>query len=386
MKQYVSAGTYQHVLNVTQGVIYLRLPGLPVGSYIERADVWIGAPFASTGFSVVCDINQNGASLFSSLSDRPSILTGQMTAHVSGLTVEVSRGDIITLDVDDLPPERITAPIYLGLTIEDGQTAGLTEAEVIAAVAGSLVEGSGVMVEYDPDEDTITLSSTGGGVGGGTGGYYLAQAGPASPHAQNDEFHEDSGLWTLFQSSDSTQTIADSCLKIVQTSQSGYKLSGRFQAVPSGDWAIATRLALISNRASYVEGGLALFADATGNPNTTDIVTFSLYDSAGSHTSAGEVWDDHNTYSSDLSSYDASTLESTGFIWLKIVKSGTNYKFYTSSAEALVWYLRRSGTIPFAPAEFGLFIYNNGSTASATVLCDCFRVFAADPMLIGGTA
>jgi hypothetical protein len=135
-----------------------------------------------------------------------------------------------------------------------------------------------------------------------------------------------------------------------------------------------------------VEGGLALFADATGNPNTTDIVTFSLYDSAGSHTSAGEVWDDHNTYSSDLSSYDASTLESTGFIWLKIVKSGTNYKFYTSSAEALVWYLRRSGTIPFAPAEFGLFIYNNGSTASATVLCDCFRVFAADPMLIGGTA
>lgn len=261
-------------------------------------------------------------------------------------------------------------------------TPSVTTTKIIVA-NGDLIDNGGGEVRLKTAGD-ITLPR---------GGYYSPFLPPTAPSAYDDEYNSVSGLWTPYQAGDSVQSIADSLLKIVQTSQSGYKLSGIFQALPVGNWAIVTRLALISVLANYVEGGLALFEDATNNPNTCKVATFSLYNNgsgSGNRSSAGEEWTNHTTYSSALSAYDSSVIASqaeTGFTWLKIVKTGSNYDMSLSTdTGAVLWKARRSGTISFTPVEVGLFLYNNGTGASATLLVDCFRLFATDPLYIGGVA
>lgn len=75
--------------------------GVPYGSYtLLGVRTWVTT--APTGASLICDLNKNGTTVFSTQGNRPTIANGAtdsgaiVTPNITSLTA----GDILTLDVD----------------------------------------------------------------------------------------------------------------------------------------------------------------------------------------------------------------------------------------------------------------------------------------------
>lgn len=236
-----------------------------------------------------------------------------------------------------------------------------------------------------------TLTDEGGGVvslvtaTGETFTYYDPDKPPATAHAKDDEFDNASldAKWTQFQNTGLTLTEANHLLGITGATHAGDRVQGIFQAVPAGDWTIVTRVSLHAPVADFALAGIALFEDATNNPNTCDIYTFWLaYKTASAYRFVEAVrWNQFDSWNSSLVARDLHF--GFGHQYLKIVKSGTTYAFWLSS-DGIGWGRAYSGTLAFAPAEFGLVVNNSNTGVDVSAYFDFFRVSAADPGKLGG--
>ena len=82
-------------------------------------NVWMTAGTAPTGSSVICDVNKNGTTIFTTQGDRPSIAAGQnaytgtATPAITGLVA----GDYLTVDIDQVGSsvagENLTVVLYV---------------------------------------------------------------------------------------------------------------------------------------------------------------------------------------------------------------------------------------------------------------------------------
>jgi hypothetical protein len=72
---------------------------------------------APTGAALICDINKNGDSIFTTQENRPTIADGALSAViVAPDIVSIIQGDRITLDIDQIgfttPGEKLTLTLY----------------------------------------------------------------------------------------------------------------------------------------------------------------------------------------------------------------------------------------------------------------------------------
>lgn len=101
-------------------LLYVRAP---VTGTIKRVDVWTGSNL-SIG-TAVFNVYQNGTALWTGGS-RPTIASGSLVVSKTGLSFAVTRGDILTLDLESIGQAGPPSPITFLIEIDDGDN-GLIE-------------------------------------------------------------------------------------------------------------------------------------------------------------------------------------------------------------------------------------------------------------------
>jgi len=108
--------TYRGVLAAPQaGLFRFRVP---CNGELQIIDIFNDSAVA--GDDLILDVNLNGVSIFAAPGDRPTVAIGDTDDTTSGLTVAVSRGDILTVDLDE--GEIDTCDVIFD--IDDGVSAG----------------------------------------------------------------------------------------------------------------------------------------------------------------------------------------------------------------------------------------------------------------------
>jgi hypothetical protein len=207
---------------------------------------------------------------------------------------------------------------------------------------------------------------------------------PASASAYDDEFADasfDTGLWTEWDAP-SKLTVSEGAygLSLLQTTAAGDNLTGVYQAVPpSGNYAIWTKLSLSSLRANYCFGGLLLGQDLVNNPTTSDAIVIHL--AAGATSQYVEV-NRYNAYNS-INGYLVSIADvviGTG-VYFRIRKASTTWSFDYSN-DGIAWMqIYTTASIPFTPAQMGLFSNNLNSAVDLRASFAFFRVVTGTPTL-----
>lgn len=106
----------KNITTAASGVFYLRSPFTGT-AIINELLIWLGANVASG--SVIFNLRVNGSAKF--VGDaRPKINTGESSAAKTGLSFPVVKGDIITVDIDQINSVGITAPVSVAVRIDDG--------------------------------------------------------------------------------------------------------------------------------------------------------------------------------------------------------------------------------------------------------------------------
>lgn len=77
----------------------------------------IHLPIPMDGGDAIFNVNHNGVTLFSGVS-RPAIEDGESSVIVSGLDVDLVKGDEITLDLIDPGPTGVPAPISFMVDVD----------------------------------------------------------------------------------------------------------------------------------------------------------------------------------------------------------------------------------------------------------------------------
>lgn len=199
---------------------------------------------------------------------------------------------------------------------------------------------------------------------------------PTSPAAQCDHFDDSSidAKWTAFQSHAAlTVTEGDTFLKLVDTGNGAatHNLRGYFQALPAGDCVIACRLGFIPDMSNEQGAFLALFDDATGNPNTTSILTLGLYCVGSTPYILVSSWGNYTTFGSNPYSYTG------GWVfmpYLRFRRSGTTW-FADHSMDGLNWYRNWTNTeagLGWTPSEMGILVDNRTAANTLTLWVDWF--------------
>jgi len=216
-------------------------------------------------------------------------------------------------------------------------------------------------------------------------GFFNPDVFPASPTSQSDHF-DDASLnvkWTEFDpGSKLTVTEANHCAKLALTSNAA-TWSGIFQALPAGNFTITAKFRYELNSTAsgkYLCFGILLFADATNNPTTTDIVSFGCYNLCTAGTFADQItfYTDYDSYSSTPFGGGAITLALPGTAYFRIRRNETTWYFDTSydGLSWKYWVTLAQGTY-FTPAEFGIGGWQD-TGAAQNVYCDWIYYQASD--------
>ena len=202
-------------------------------------------------------------------------------------------------------------------------------------------------------------------------GIWMPDAPPSSASAYDDEFNDssfNSSLWTDFDQP-GNMTISESAhgLSMVQTPASGNNNAGIWQAIPSGDWAIWTCVSLLHTGANYGVAGIMLGQDLSANPSTSDLITHQITSQGpGLYT---QRWNAYNSWNANL---ENSTIV-TNTMYLRVRKASSTYSFDYSMNGIAWWQLYSSASLPFTPAQFGVFV--NNAESSGSTLRAVFRFF-----------
>jgi len=118
-EHYAVQGVKTTLTAITVG--FIDLP-VPVTGKLKRVDVSTRLPNAAG--EAVFDVNYGLtpaalASIFADPNTRPKIAAGATAGAVTGLSVAVERGGLLSVDLDAVPSGGVFAPIFVTLTIED---------------------------------------------------------------------------------------------------------------------------------------------------------------------------------------------------------------------------------------------------------------------------
>lgn len=242
------------------------------------------------------------------------------------------------------------------------------------------VDATGILGKQITGDGTIV---------GNSYSFYDPDKPQSSPHAVDDDFTGAAldGKWSQFGSGDMTVSVADNLVKLAQSSQGSYKLSGIYQPLASGDCDIVAKLMMQPSAVNYSEFGICLLEDGA-NAATTAIKTFSYYNaaisSAAGFSVGNEVWSNRTTYSSGTQPATYIPFGQAAPLYFRIRRIGTNYTFFISS-NGVAWNeIAASHALTFMPQHFGLFIYNNGTGSNKVGMCDWIRRYATLPDYLGG--
>lgn len=129
-----SSGLFVRINGVTYGPLgEVMLPFFQSGTlttgtgkgriYLERAGVITGVRAsvgtAPTGASIICDLNKNGTTIFSTQANRPTIAASGFTSgRVTTMDVtSVAAGDYLTLDIDQIGSTVAGADLSVTVTV-----------------------------------------------------------------------------------------------------------------------------------------------------------------------------------------------------------------------------------------------------------------------------
>ena len=233
-----------------------------------------------------------------------------------------------------------------------------------------------VKIWYD-----IVLSIVGNSVEAATGTMlWQPDFPPASPTNYDDEFDNsllDTALWSEFDVSTLLTVSEDAAgLKMLQTANAGDDVTGIYQAIPAGDFSIATKISASAEDENHYHIGLALWEDAT---TTIDgIYHFALHYEAIASTEITVIqWTDHDTFASTL--YDGPEAgDHATMQYLRLRRNGTTY-YFEVSADGVGWLEVWSGTLAWVPAHFGIALNQNGvSNLDLAARAHFFRYVGSD--------
>jgi hypothetical protein len=131
---------------------------LPAGT-ITRVDIFSG-DLLPAGTSAVFNLRVGGVQQWAG-ADRPVIAAGTKQATKSGLSIEISRGARIILDLESNPASKTLEPITLMIEIEDGESAGggLSSEQIQDLMSSTLVADEGIILAYDDVAGTIRIKA-----------------------------------------------------------------------------------------------------------------------------------------------------------------------------------------------------------------------------------
>lgn len=310
-------------------------------------DLNIYAPNVGIGGTWIFNFFVNGVAQFSGAS-RMSISFGSTHATKTGLSIAVSKGDILSFDLQVAGAGTVFAPIQFDVSIDDG-------------------------------------------AGGGSGGFYVPDRLPTSPHAKNDEFNGVSldPSWLTYGAADLTVSLVDSLAKLSRLSNTnGFSAIGK--TIPSGDWDFVTKMFIPQNPvvgSGAVQGGVILFEDIADTSkkffvNASYVQIGNTFGRAGLY-----LFTDRTTFGSTISSFvTKSDADATAYAaqYLRLQKVGTTYYSYISS-DGFVWVLISTGqTFGFTPLHVGLWV-DNTTGVNRAVYYDFARFYTTFPEYIGGS-
>jgi hypothetical protein len=142
--------------DATLGVLQFRSPG----GTIKAAYLYVGDNVSD---DAVFNISIENVALWT-LGDRLTVLDGESETSKTGLNIVTVRGDVIQLDLEEVPETGITAPVTLILEIEDGvelpEGGGLTTEQVQDVVGAMMVSGTNTLWIYDDALGTLKVDSS----------------------------------------------------------------------------------------------------------------------------------------------------------------------------------------------------------------------------------
>ncbi len=229
--------------------------------------------------------------------------------------------------------------------------------------------GGGVTATASGTLATITIpSGVGGGGGEGTaadGSFWESLVKPVTSSALDDEFDDesfDTSLWTEFDPATRiTISETEQGAKIAHSS-AGSGLGGFYQDIPAGDFTIVARVSLSHVRETEAAVAIGLWEDAAGNPTTSDVYLLQMRWTATVRGVLITHMNDYTSWNSNDVVID-DTVATETFIYLRVRRTGTTYKF-DRSLDGVGWEQLRSGTIPFTASEFGIVSANSGANDS----------------------
>jgi len=176
-----------------------------------------------------------------------------------------------------------------------------------------------------------------------------------SDHFDDDAF--DAAKWTKFQDANLTWTEEKARLELKNTGDALVAQRGFFHTVDSGSFTVTAKIGVGSigpiTAGDFIRAGIAIFEDATNNPNTCDLVVSQLYAMP-----SGTVWllhtllyTDYDTQSTIIESANKYYL--INVMYLRCTWDETDLKFFVST-DGITWLQLCKYTPAFTPAEFGI--------------------------------
>lgn len=239
----------------TLGVMYFRIPKTGTLKVVTLYRSQTGGIGGTWYFNV----KQNGAGLWTG-SNRLTFSLGVESAQKTGLSVAVTEGDIIQLDLEQVGSGSITGHLVLTLDIlaDDAQSipAGGTTGQVLTKTS-------------DNDYDTEWAAGGGGG-GGGSVELFSPDCPYTTPGSYDDEFNAGTldAKWTSFLTGGDAPTFDHTSIPnhIGIKGTSDGKLCGITQSItPSGDFVIGCKVQAPAALDTYKRprGGIIIH-DASG--------------------------------------------------------------------------------------------------------------------------
>jgi hypothetical protein len=149
-------------------------------------------------------------------------------------------------------------------------------------------------------------------------------------------------------------------LRIIGDITNVNNVAGFYQTVPGTEYTVYTKIEIVGKQDGDLKCGIMLGEDLSGNPSTSDILTFSFSLGGYGYAQQAELYTDYATYDSSFLN-EADTKIYTP--WLRVRVSG--YDIHTDfSFDGYNWMEKNTYTASFQPAEVGVFLRNSNNWES----------------------